>query len=376
MIKMLKKYNYKNYDFLLMLMVILMASIGVVVIKSAAGNSTALKQAIGFLIAFIIMIVVSLIDYTFVTKFAIPLYFFNIFILLLVKFAGVEYMGAKRWFKIGSDAGGISLQPSELSKILIIICMAKYIDVFQKKINSLIVLSIFCITSAIPIALVAMQTDLSTSIVMFVIFCVIIYVGGLSYKIIGIIFAIGIPGTIFLFWYALQPYQILLQEYQVRRIKGFLYPEEYETTILWQQNNSVLAIGSGQLYGKGLFNNTVNSVKSGNYLSQTECDFIFAVIGEELGFIGGCMVIIGMLLLVLKCIFIAKDAKDLQGKLIASGVATLLSFQSFVNIGVATAILPNTGLPMPLISSGLSSLLSIMIGFGLVLNVSLQKQKY
>ena len=135
-----------------------------------------------------------------------------------------------------------------------------------------------------------------------------------------------------------------------------------------------MAIGSGQLRGKGLFNNTLSSVKNGNFLSEEQTDFIFAVIGEEMGFIGCVAVIILYALVVYECIWIASRAKDTAGRLICTGVASLLAFQSFANIAVATGIFPNTGLPLPFISSGLSSLLSMYIGIGIVLNIGLQRK--
>ena len=140
-----------------------------------------------------------------------------------------------------------------------------------------------------------------------------------------------------------------------------------------QQMNSIMAIGSGQLHGKGIANTTLASVKNGNFLSEEDCDFIFAVIGEELGFVGSVLIIALLLILVAECIYVAVRARDLSGRLLCSGMAAFIAFQSFVNIGVATGLLPNTGLPLPFISAGLSSLLSIFIGMGLVLNVGLQR---
>ena len=138
----------------------------------------------------------------------------------------------------------------------------------------------------------------------------------------------------------------------------------------------LLAIGSGQLYGKGLNNNTITSVKNGSYILEPQTDFIFAIVGEELGFIGTCAVIVLLGLIVLQCLWIARNAKDTAGVVICCGVAACIGFQAFINICVATALLPNTGIPLPLVSYGLSSLWSVLIGIGLVLNVGLQKKKY
>jgi len=174
----------------------------------------------------------------------------------------------------------------------------------------------------------------------------------------------------------IQPDQKLIHEYQQKRILAFLNPEEYASDEAFQQNNSVMAIGSGQLNGKGLDNNTTTSVKNGNFISEPQTDFIFAIVGEELGFIGGCIVIALLLLIVIQCILVGVRAQNLAGKLICCGIGGLIGFQSFINIGVATKLLPNTGVPLPFVSYGLTSLVSLYIGIGFVLNVGLQPKKY
>ena len=146
-------------------------------------------------------------------------------------------------------------------------------------------------------------------------------------------------------------------------------------TTFTQQFNSVMAIGSGMLTGKGLNSNTLTSMKRGHFISEPQTDFIFAVIGEELGFAGSCVIIILLLAAVIECLYIAREASDMTGRLIAVGTASVIGFQTFVNIGVATALLPNTGLPLPFISYGLSSYTSLMMGVALVLNVGLQQNR-
>ena len=158
---------------------------------------------------------------------------------------------------------------------------------------------------------------------------------------------------------------------------SWLYPEdeEYEDLAI-QQNNSITAIGSGQLTGKGYNNNSVSSANKGNFVSQIQTDFIFAVAGEELGFVGSAGIVILLLLIVIECILTSRRAKDLSGKIICCGVAAVVGFQSFLNICVATGLLPNTGTPLPFVSYGLTSLVSLYIGMGLVLNVGLQNRRY
>jgi ftsW/rodA/spoVE family cell division protein len=153
----------------------------------------------------------------------------------------------------------------------------------------------------------------------------------------------------------------------------FLNPSE-NTNEFYQQMWSIMAIGSGMFKGKGLFNNSIFSVKNGNFLVEEDNDFIFAVIGEELGFRGSLIIIIIFLLIILECLIIAYRAKTLSGRLICVGVMAWIGFQTYTNIAVATGLFPNTGITLPFFSRGVSSLLSVYFGFGIVLNVALQRK--
>ena len=155
---------------------------------------------------------------------------------------------------------------------------------------------------------------------------------------------------------------------------GIFDPATYADTEAYQQLNSVIAIGSGQLWGKGLNNTDIASVKNGNFLPESQTDFIFAVIGEELGFVGSAVVILLLILIAMRCVSIARVAKDTAGMVIAAGMGSLIGIQGFMNIAVATMMMPNTGLPLPFVSYGLSSLVSMYIGIGFVLNVGLQRK--
>ena len=174
---------------------------------------------------------------------------------------------------------------------------------------------------------------------------------------------------------ALQPDNTLLKDYQKERILSFIYPEEYADSTAYQQLNSVVAIASGQADGKGYKNNEVTSVKNGRYILEPHTDFIFAVIGEEFGFKGSVFLIAVLFSIVLECLYVAYKAKDTAGRLIASGVAAWIGFQTFVNLGVASFILPNTGLPLPFVSYGLTSIWCLYMAIGFVLNVKLQPRK-
>ena len=151
--------------------------------------------------------------------------------------------------------------------------------------------------------------------------------------------------------------------------------DEIAERINYQQTNSEMAIGSGGLWGKGLNNDREDSVKNGNYISEAQTDFIFTIVGEELGFVGTMSVICLIALVTFECFYMGAHAPDMAGRIICCGIGGIIGFQSFVNMGVATRLLPNTGLPLPFVSYGLSSLLSLMAGMGVVFNVGLQHKK-
>ncbi len=367
----LGKYNPHMYNIRLLIYVLALGCIGILVINSAA-DGFARKQMIGFIGGYIIMLIFSLIDYNYIAKFDRFLYAINIIILIMVKLFGKNVNGATRWFSLGSFG---TLQPSEISKVIILIIFASYISSKREEIDQFWAIAKIVILYAIPIGLVYIEPDMSTTLVFCFLFLCLMFVSGLSYRIIGTILGIAIPALALLIWYIQQPFQILLRGYQLDRIMSFLHPSDYLLTTYNQQYNSIMAIGSGMMSGKGLNNNTITSVKGGNFISEPQTDFIFAIVGEELGFIGSCLVIGLLCLIILECLLIARDARDLCGRLIACGAAGILTFQSFVNIGVATGILPNTGLPLPFVSYGLSSLLSNFLLIGLVLNIGLQRNR-
>ena len=363
---MFRNYNFKKYDVFLILIVIALVSCGIIAIGSATQVNSQFrnKQLYGFIFTLVLMVTISLIDYHFIGKFYWLIYGFTIILLLAIKFVGVDANNAARWISIA----GIKFQPSELSKIMMVIFLAKYIDINKDKINKLLFLMKLGILVIIPTFLIYKQPDLSTSLVLIVILIVLLFVAGISYKYILAALLITIPILVGTIWYIQQPDQSVFEKHQVKRIMSFLYPEEYDT---YQTDNSIQAIGSGQLNGKGLYQGTINKY---NYLPEPQTDFIFSVIGEEFGFIGCSIVLLLLLLLIIKCLWIAKDCMDLLGMLIISGFVAIISFQTFINVGVATGILPNTGIPLPFISYGLSSLLTNMIGIGIILNISLHRK--
>ena len=364
---MFKNYRIRDYDFKLILMMIAVTVIGILSVGSARPDMQN-KQILGFLTGLFIMIVISFFDYSFFLRFYWLIYGFNLALLFWVWRFGKVVNRARRWIVIA----GIQFQPSETAKIMLILFYAQFIMKHKDKINSPQNILLILLLLAPPAYLIYDEPDLSTTIVLLSIFCVVWYVGGLSYKLIFGVLAVAVPVVVILFILVLQPEQTIISSGQQLRILAWLYPNEYSKTTAYQQTNAIMAIGSGQLWGKGLNNNEISSVKNGNFVSEPQTDFIFSVVGEELGFVGGCTVIVLLFLITLECLSVARKAKDLAGSCIAAGVAGWVGFQSFVNIAVATGVFPNTGVPLPFVSYGLTSLVSIYIGMGFVLNVRLQ----
>lgn len=367
---MLKQYKIKNYNFRLVLYVVALTIIGIMVIGSAK-ESVQNKQILGFFLGAIVMLFVSMMDYSYILRFSWLLYFLNIALLLLVKFIGDDAGGATRWVEIA----GIRFQPSELSKVFIILFFAYFFMKYQENLNTVKILAASFALAGVPLFLILKQPDLSTTIVTALIFVALLFIAGLSYKIVLGVLAISVPAAVIFISLILQPDQKILDGYQYKRIMAWLQPEKYADAA-YQQLNSKMAIGSGQLWGKGLNNSQITSVKNGNFISEPQTDFIFAIVGEELGFVGAVIVIVLLLLIVLECILTARKAKDLSGRLICCGMAALIGFQAFVNICVATGLMPNTGLTLPFVSYGLTSLITLYLGIGFVLNVGLQPRKY
>ncbi len=362
------QYKIKDYRFRLIAYVVILCIIGILVIGSAQ-PSVQNRQIMGMVIGLIVMVAVSLIDYSLILRLRRVWYLIIILLLGLVLVPGIGHSvsGASRWIQIG----GFQFQPSELCKILIIVFFAAFFMRIREKLNTWRMIVASLVLAAIPIFLVFREPDLSTTIMLTLIFICMIFVAGLSYKIILPVIAVAVPTVIVSLVLMLRESFPFLQPYQYSRILSWWNPDKYPDAAR-QQQNSIIAIGSGQLWGKGLNNDSVISLKNGNYLSEPQTDFIFSVVGEELGFVGCILVLVLIALIVFECIWISRNAKDFGGRLICCGIGSLIGFQSFINIGVAIGMVPNTGLPLPFVSYGLTSLVSLFIGIGLVLNVGLQ----
>lgn len=366
----IKRYEFKSFSYSLLGAVLLLCAIGAFCIFQSDGWGMAKRQILGIIFGMLVVGVVSLIDYNFICKLTPLYYVIAIIMLLLVKFSplGVDHRtGAYRWLNIRVT----EIQPSELVKVFMILVMAGFFSKFQNKMNKWSTFFLSAIIMGVPTFLILIQTDLSSSMVCMFIYFIMIMMAGLSMKIFGMTALIGIPSLAVLFWYVQQPFQKILTKVQQGRILSFLHPDQYIASGRDQQIKSVRAIASGGVLGKAILNDGTD-VKKYNVVYVNESDFIFSVLGEELGLIGSLFVIALFTFIVFKCVMIARKASDFTGKMIGIGVSAMLMFQTFVNIGVATELLPNTGLPLPFLSYGLSSLVSNLLAIGLVLNVSLQ----
>lgn len=369
---MLKRYKLRDYNFRLIVMLIAVSSIGVLLVGSA-DPSLQKKQLIGVITGVVLMVTVSLMDYSWLLNFYWLIYGAVLVLLLAVRLMGESKKGAARWIEIG----GFQFQPTEICKIMLIMFFAMYLMKHEDDLNTFRTIIKTIVLLVVPLVLVFNQPDLKNTITIGVIICILIYAAGLSYKIIGGAILVAIPLVAVLLLLITQTDLQIIKDYQKERIMARLFSEDdsYGDDTL-QQDNSITAIGSGQLSGKGLNNNEVSSANKVNFVAENQNDFIFAVAGEELGFIGSCAILLLLLGIIFECMRMGRRAKNLSGTLICCGVASTVAIQSFINVAVATGLFPNTGTPLPFVSYGLTSLWSLYIGMGLCLNVGLQNKKY
>lgn len=367
---MFRNYRFKNYNFRLVAFVVALTIYGIIIIGSA-NEDYQNKQIIGMVLGVIVMVGVSMIDYSTILSFSWLLYAMAVIALALIKSPlGYSSHEATRWIRIG----GMQFQPSEMAKVFLILFFAAYLLKYADTLNTKKRLFITVLLAAIPLMLIVIEPDLSTTVVTFMVIFTMLFYAGLSAKLTGALVGIGAVGVVGVIFMTLHSSGVL-QGYQNERIAAWLQPDKYPSSSM-QQQNSIMAVGSGMLFGKGLSNTGADSVKNGNYIPEPHTDFIFAVTGEEVGFLGTVLMIVLIFGIVFECLRTAKKAKDLAGQLICVGMASLVAFQAFVNISVVTGLMPNTGLTLPFVSYGLTSLVTLYFGIGFVLNVSIQSKKF
>ena len=354
----------KSYDYFLLSLVLILTSIGFVALYSTTaniqgGSSLVKKQLISIVLGLILCIIISLIDYKDFKILGILMYAGSILLLILVLKIGIgkEEVGSNAWIQIG----GFSIQPSEVAKIAFILVTSIFFErIFEDTgKNNYLLLVLFAVT---PIGLVLLQPDFGTAFVYVFIFFIMAFVAGLPYKYI--FSALGIAIASFpVLWFK------FLKDYQKKRIITFFNPEFDPLDASWQTLTAKRAIGSGRIYGKGIFNGVQIKI-----VPKTETDFIFTVIGEEMGFIGTALVVVLVAAILLRCVYIAVNSRDKYGSFVVVGLTSMFLFHFFENIGMCIGITPVTGIPLPFASYGGSAMITNYMAIGFIISVSIRKR--
>lgn len=360
----MRRELWRHFDFWLFGAVVLLSVFGIIMIRSAIADNATLADAVSRQTTFALLgvgliILMAAIDYHYWGSLARFMYIFAIISLAIIYIYGSARFGSARWF----DTGVILIQPSELVKILMIMVLADY---FAKNIDKphdlRWVASSFIMTMGVVIWIL-IQPNLSTSIVILVIWFTLLWICGLPVKYLIAIALIGLVLVAIAF-----PF---LQDYQQARILNFLFPDpDARHGNAYNVEQALITIGSGGLFGQGYGSSTQVQLR---FLKVRHTDFIFSAMAAEFGFVG-TMIVTGLLLFIIwRCLVAAREASDIYGSLIAYSYATMLFFQAAVNIGVNLNLVPVSGLPFPFLSYGGSSLLSTVLGIGLVQSVNLRK---
>ena len=361
--------TWRKFDFVLFAAVLFLSIFGVALIASAiAGNETLAdhpnRQTTFMLIGLAILFLVAAVDYHVWTSVTMPLYYITMAFLIFVFISGVANFGAQRWLEVGL----VVVQPAELAKLVIIMALARFFAKNITTINSWMTILRSLILTGGVVIWILLQPNLSTSIVILVVWASMLWISGMKAK--NILIAVGFVVLFLLISYALDfPY---LADYQKARIQTFISPAEdarYGDT--YNVDQALISIGSGGWFGKGYGQGSQVQLR---FLKIRHNDFIFSVLAHEFGFVGTVIVLGLLLFVVIRCFVVAKNAPDAYGALLAYGFGVLIGFQTIVNVGVNLRLLPVTGLTLPFISYGGSSLVSMLMGIGFVENIRMQSE--
>lgn len=360
--------NFRKIEWWIPICALILCGIGLVALFSASydsGLDEFKKQAMWIAVSIIIMLIVMFVDYKIIIKLSPVLYGLAIIMLVAVLFTK-PVNGARSWFEIGN--GMFSFQPAEVSKIFFILFLSYVISIIQRKgrneINKIPKLAIILAVIAIPLGLIVIEPDYGTAAAYIVATLLMIFVAGIDKKYIiiaTVVIAVGVPLA----------YNFILPNHARTRINTFLHPEEDPRGSGYNIIQSKLAIGAGQLTGMGILEG--NQTQLG-YLYPKTTDFIFSVIGEEMGFIVAGGVIILNVLIITKSIQVAKGIKDEAGAYVATGIAGIFLFHTLENIGMTMGLLPITGVPLLFVSYGGSSMMTSFMCIGILLNISSQRR--
>ena len=361
---------WRSFDALLLLNVLALVGIGLALIHSATFSAAGplenlwddfvFRQAAYALIGLVLMFVVAAVDYRFYQGASRVIYALGIGLLILTFALGYTRYGARRGF----DLAFFSVQPSELLKIILILVLAKYLADHQEDIGQLRHFVVSLILILVPMVLVYLQPDLGTAITLGAIWVGVAWAAGIAAWQFG---GLGLAGLL-----AAPSVWMMLKPYMRDRILAFLNPAHDPSGESYNVMQALISIGSGGLWGKGFASGTQSQL---HFLRVRHTDFIFSVFAEEFGLVGAIALLVLLAFLLLRILRAAMMARDPYGRLIACGVAMMVFVQAFINLAVNLNVLPATGLPLPFVSYGGSSLLTMFIGIGLVQSVVMRHRK-
>lgn len=360
------RINYrKNFDPFLIILPLVIVAAGFLFLYSAShglyesnGTNFAFRQLIWLAVSVIILVLLVNVDFRRVLDWSYLYYAVIAVILFLLLLVGGARMGAKRWFSIG----WMAFQPSEFAKIILIMTLAFHLGNNRYSIRGIKGLLAPFLLTGMLFLLIIKEPDLGSALILLAILFVMLLVSGMPMKYLFGLIAAGIASSPVL-WH-------FLKDYQKRRLLVFVNPNMDPLGAGYTIIQSKIAIGSGGLFGRGWMGGTQNQL---NFLPESHTDFIFAVVGEEWGFIGSLFIIFLFVFLISRILSVAERTNDFYGKLIVIGIAGMLSFQVIVNIAMTVGLMPVVGIPLPFLSYGGSSLITNFIAIALVINIDMHR---
>ncbi|OIP24136.1 rod shape-determining protein RodA [bacterium CG2_30_37_16] len=362
---MINKY-LKNFDWILFSVVILLFSLGILTVYSATfsisgGENKALSQLMFGAIGLFFFFILTRVDYRLFKRYSGLIYVIMLLLLLAVDLFGTQVLGARRWI----DLGFFRLQPSEIAKVFSILCLAKYFAEHNEEMWKIRHILISAIYILIPVIMVIMEPDLGTAIILFLIWAGMLFVSNIKRSTLLKIFLI-ILAMLPLMWFT-------LHDYQRNRISTLFSGSASDPLDKgWNVEQALIAIGSGQVYGRGMGYGPQSHL---NFLPMQHTDFAFAVLAEEMGFLGAVILLMLFAVLLYRMIIIAKLSRDTFGMFIASGTAVMFFAHVFINIGMNIRIMPVTGIPLPFISAGGTAIIVNLIAVGLLESIYIRHKK-
>lgn len=363
-----KKTNYssraivsKEFDWLLLGFTLIAAVIGIVIIYSATrttgSNTNVIVQSASFCVGLLLLLFLTFFDYEQFANGVRYIYIFAVAILIVVLIFGTSGdWGARSWIRFGS----IGIQPAELAKICFILTFSYHLSKVEDRINDLKILLGLIIHVGVLLVLIMLEPDLGSALVFVFMFACMLFVARISYKYILSVLGIGIVSLPLI-------YKFALSDYQRQRINVFFDPSIDPLGDGYNVIQSKIAVGSGQLWGRGYLEGTQNQM---GYLPTKSTDFIFSVFSEEFGFVGAFLIVCLLFFIIYRCFNAARKAETSYGRYICTGVGAMLLFHVFENVGMCIGLMPVTGIPLPFISYGGTSLVTNMTAIGLVMSVT------